>query len=85
LNISKPEQRVLHALAQGGYIQVLRNAKGRLDNIECFNREGWVMPQCTLLLFKKLRAKGAIISRDSGPYRISRRGLELVRGELDNR
>ena len=76
---------MLHALAQGGYIQVLRNAKGRLDNIKCFNREGWVMPQCTLLLFKKLRAKGAIISRDGGPYRISRRGLELVRGELDNR
>lgn len=85
MNISKPEQRVLHALAQGGCIKPLKDQKGRIENVECFNREGWLMPQCTLPVFRKLRSKGAIISRDGAPYRISRRGLDLVRSQLDNR
>jgi hypothetical protein len=85
LNISKSEQRVLHALAQGGYIQHLKNDKGRIESIECFNRDGWLLPQCTLAIFKKLRSKGAIASLNGAPYRISRQGLTLVRSQLDNR
>jgi uncharacterized protein YjhX (UPF0386 family) len=85
LDISRDEQRVLHALAQGGSIVALKDGRGHIAGIECYNREGWLMPQATLLLFKKLKRKKAISSRDGRPYRITRRGLELVRSEFDNR
>lgn len=85
LDISRDEQRVLHALAQGGNIVALKNDHGRITGIECFNRDGWLMPQVTLLLFKKLKRMKAIASEDGRPYRITRRGLELVRSEVDNR
>ena len=85
MDISREEQRVLHALAQGGTIYALKNDKGRITGVECFNREGWKMEQCNLRLFSKLRRKKAIMSQDGRPYRITRRGLELVRAEVDNR
>ena len=37
------------------------------------------------LIFRKLKRRRAIASHKSGPYRITRRGLELVRSQLDNR
>jgi uncharacterized protein YjhX (UPF0386 family) len=40
---------------------------------------------CTLDLFKALRQKGLIASSNSGPYRITRLGLEAVRSRSDNR
>lgn len=85
MDISRDEQRVLHALAQGGNIVAIKNDKGRITAIECFNREGWLMTQCTLRIFQKLRRKKAILSENGRPYRITRRGLELVRSEVDNR
>ena len=85
MDISRDEQRVLHALAQGGNIVPLKNAKGRIAGVQCFNRDGWLMRRCDLFLFKKLKNKKAIASRDGRPYRITRRGLELVRSEVDNR
>ena len=85
MNISKSEQRVLHALAQGGRIVAINNEKGHIADVECFNREGWVMSQCTLPIFQQLRRKKAILSKNGGPYCITRRGLELVRSELNNR
>lgn len=85
MDISRDEQRVLHALAQGGNIHPVKDHKGRIIGVECFNREGWLMSQCNLFLFKKLRNKKAIASQNGNPYRITRRGLELVRSEFDNR
>jgi hypothetical protein len=85
MDISRDEQRVLHALARGGRIEARKNENGRITAVECFNREGWHMDQCNLILFKKLKNKRAIKSVKSGPYRITRRGLELVRSEVDNR
>ena len=85
MDISREEQRVLHALAQGGTIYALKNDKGRITNVECFNRDGWRMDQCDLRLFSKLRRKKAIMSEGGRPYHITRRGLELVRAEVDNR
>jgi len=85
MDISRDEQRVLHALAQGGNITPIKDHKGRIIAVQLFNRDGWMMSAFTLLLFKKLRSKKAIASQQSRPYRITRRGLELVRSEFDNR
>ena len=85
MDISRDEQRVLHALAQGGNITPIKNTKGRIIAVELYNRDGWKFPTFTLLLFKKLKNKKAIASQDHQPYRITRRGLELVRAEFDNR
>ena len=85
MDISRDEQRVLHALAQGGRIALLKNQAGKVTGFEFFNRDGWLMSGLTPLLFKKLKAKRAIRSQGGQPYRITRRGLELVRSELTNR
>lgn len=84
MDISREEQRVLHALAQGGAIHAAKTEGGKVTTVECFNRDGWLMA-CNLSLFRKLRRKNAIASSGGGPYRITRRGLELVRSEVDNR
>lgn len=85
MDISRAEQRVLHALAQGGSIVPLRTPDRRIIGVQCYNRDGWLLTRCDLLLFRKLQRRKAIASRDGGPYRITRRGLELVRSEVDNR
>jgi uncharacterized protein YjhX (UPF0386 family) len=85
MDISRNEQRVLHALAQGGRIAAIKDERGRIVDLEFFNREGWLMSGLTPLLFNKLKAKKAIKSEGGKPYRITRRGLELVRSQLDNR
>lgn len=85
MDISRNEQRILHVLAQGGRIKVFKNDRGRIIAVECYNRDGWVLTDCPLWLFQKLRRKKAIRSVASAPYRITRRGLELVRAEPDNR
>ena len=85
MDISKDEQRVLHALAQGGRLSVTKTTAGRILDVEGFTREGWRMPVIAPRLFRKLKAKRAIASTSGGPYRITRRGLELVRSQPDNR
>lgn len=85
MDISRDEQRVLHALAQGGRIALIKDEHGKLAGFEFFSRDGWLMSGLTPRIFSKLRAKKAIKSQNGGPYRITRRGLELVRSQLDNR
>lgn len=85
MDISRDEQRVLHALAQGGRIALLKNDAGKVTGLEFFNRDGWLLSNCSLMLFRKLKAKKAIRSQAGQPYRITKRGLELVRSEFDNR
>ena len=85
MDISRDEQRVLHALAQGGRIALLKDSAGKVTGLEFINRDGWLMSNCSLMLFKKLKAKKAIKSSGGQPYRITKRGLELVRSEYDNR
>jgi uncharacterized protein YjhX (UPF0386 family) len=84
LNISRLEQRVLHVLAQGGSIKHTRE-DGRIVEVDCFNRDGHRLTDCTLDLFKKLKKRGLIASQNSGPYRITRLGIESVRAQADNR
>lgn len=87
MNISKPEQRTLHALAQGGRINPIRHEDDRriILDVECITREGWRLSDCTMPVFKRLKARRLIASKASGPYRITRDGLAAVRPQLDNR
>jgi len=85
LNISKPQQRTLHALAQGGRIIIERNDKGAIVAAECLTREGWRLGDCDLDVFKSLKKKRLIASRNGAPYGITREGLLNLRSQLDNR
>lgn len=85
MNISKPQQRTLHALAQGGAILIERDERGALIDAECITREGWRLSDCDLAVFKALKQKRLIASRNGGPYRITRNGLVSLRAQVDNR
>ena len=85
MNISKPQQRTLHALAQGGVIVLERDARGDIISADCISRDGWRLGDCDLLVFKSLKKKRLIASRDGQPYRVTREGLIHLRAQLDNR
>ncbi len=85
MNISKSQQRTLHALAQGGRIVLVRDPGGRILDAELLTREGWRLADCTVGVFKQLKARGLIASHDSQPYRITNDGLRSLRAQLDNR
>jgi hypothetical protein len=85
MNISKAEQRVLHALAQGGAIRHRRDAGGRVVEARCLTREGYGLTDGTLAVFHRLKRRGFIASHGGAPYRITRAGLRAVRAQLDNR
>lgn len=76
---------MLHVLAQGGVIEPMKDSRGRIEAVACINRDGFMLPDIGMLLFKKLKRRHTIASHQGGPYRITRRGLELVRSEIDNR
>jgi uncharacterized protein YjhX (UPF0386 family) len=85
VNISKAEQRTLHALAQGGVIVLVRDARGDIEQVECLTREGWRLTDCTLAVFRKQRRRRLIVSREGGPYRITREGALSLRSQVNNR
>ncbi|MEZ6030049.1 MAG: YjhX family toxin [Hyphomonadaceae bacterium] len=85
MNISKYEQRTLHALARGGRIDHHKDRRGDIIAVDCITREGWRLDDCTLAVFRKLRKRRFIRSQEDGPYRVTREGLEAVRAQLDNR
>jgi uncharacterized protein YjhX (UPF0386 family) len=79
MNISRVERRVLNALALGGRIIAERDDTHRIVDVDCVTREGWILSDCSLDLFKRLKAKRLIDSASGGPYRITRTGLEALR------
>jgi uncharacterized protein YjhX (UPF0386 family) len=84
MNISRNEQRVLHALAQGGLIRHQRDGD-RITLAECYTREGYRLDDFSMATFQRLRQRGFIASCGGSPYRITGRGLRAVRAQLDNR
>lgn len=84
MNISRNEQRVLHALAQGGMIRHQRDGD-RITLAECFTRDGHLLADFALATFRRLRQRGFIASQRGSPYRITGAGLRAVRAQLDNR
>ncbi|ACM26233.1 YjhX family toxin [Agrobacterium sp. SHOUNA12C] len=85
MDISRAEQRILHLLAQGGRIEIIRSETKKIEAASCFTRDGWLYPGFDLTLFRKLKHLKAIKSSGGHPYRITERGLRLVRAQLDNR
>ena len=85
MNISKHEQRTLHALAQGGRINHEKDHRGDIIAVDCITRDGWRLADCSLPVFRKLKRRRFIRSEESGPYRITREGLAAVRAQVDNR
>ena len=85
MNLPKPQQRTLHALAQGGRIVLERDPKGEIRAAHCLTRDGWTLSDCTVEVFRALKRKRLIVSRNGGPYLINREGLANLRSQLDNR
>ena len=85
MNISKREQRVLHALAQGGAIHFERLPNGKIDDVTCYNRDGHILVDCGLDVFERLKKRRFIKSTQGHPYRVTPLGLRSVNAQLDNR
>ena len=85
MDISRAEQRILHLLAQGGRIEPVRDHRRKITELKLITREGWLFADLDLATFRKLRRRRAISSRKGEPYGVTRRGLELVRSQVNNR
>ena len=84
MNINRNDQRVLHALAQGGLVRLFRDQSRAIIEVECLNRDGWRLSPFNIETFKRLKRRRLIASTEGGPYRITRLGLAVVRPQLDN-
>ncbi len=85
MNISKAEQRTLHALARGGAVVVEKDARGKIVAVNCVTREGWTLEDCTLGVFQRLKKRRLVSSECGAPYRITFEGRVSVRAQADNR
>ncbi len=86
MNVNRNDQRVLHALAQGGLIRLERDpSTGAVTEALCLNRDGWALSPFSIDTFKRLKRRRLIASTGGGPYRITRHGLAAVRSQPDNR
>ena len=84
MDISRAEQRILHLLAQGGRIDIEKDDNRKIVTVTCITRDGWRASGLDIELFRKLKRRRCIASSAGRPYRITQRGLELVRAQLDN-
>ncbi|MDY0242043.1 MAG: YjhX family toxin [Rhodospirillaceae bacterium] len=84
MNISRNEQRALHVLALGGHVLHRRGDGPKITSATCVTRDGMILADFDLTVFKRLRQKRLIESRSGSPYRISKRGRIFVRAQYDN-
>lgn len=84
MNISRNEQRALHVLALGGHVLHRRGDGPKITSVTCVTRDGMILADFDLTVFKRLRQKRLIESRSGSPYRISKRGRIFVRAQYDN-
>lgn len=84
MNISRNEQRALHVLALGGHVLHKRGDSPKITSVTCVTRDGMILADFDLTVFKRLRQKRLIESRSGSPYRISKRGRIFVRAQYDN-
>ncbi|MGQ3213999.1 MAG: YjhX family toxin [Shinella sp.] len=84
MDISRAEQRILHLLAQGGRIDIEKDENRKIATVSCITRDGWRAGGLDVELFRKLKRRRCIASSGGKPYRITQRGLVLVRAQLDN-
>jgi len=81
MDISRAEQRILHLLAQGGWIEFNRDNK----ELATFTRDGFGFAPPSLRLFRRMKYRKLIASKNGGPYTVTRFGLMVVRSQMDNR
>lgn len=62
-----------------------RDMRGKITEILCYNRDGFVLSDCTRDVFIKLKSKRLIASANGQPYSITLKGLRAVRPQPDNR
>ena len=67
LNISKPQQRTLHALAQGGRIIIERDERGNLVSAECVTRDGWTLADVDFDALQASRAHAQVANDRDWP------------------
>ena len=84
MDISRAEQRILHLLAQGGRIDIEKDDNRKIMTVACITRDGWRANGLDMDLFRKLKRRRCIASTSGKPYRITQRGLELVRAQHNN-
>ncbi|MFN3250318.1 YjhX family toxin [Roseibium album] len=85
MNISKHEQRVLHELALGGVIRHERLPNGKICDVTCYTRNGYVLADCNHDVFQRLLKKRLVHSKNGRPYRASALGIKSVRAQLNQR
>jgi len=72
MNISRAEQRTPHVFAKGGRTVHQRDHRGRIAAIIRHTRQGLVLTDRALPIFRKQKSKRPIASRNGQPHTILR-------------
>ncbi len=62
----------------------MRGLNGKVKSVTCYTREGFVLTDCTMRVFTRLKIRRLIRSTGGKPYRISMLGRRSVRAQMDN-